>query len=346
MGVNHKIRLVIENIYPEIPYTGGLDSSQPSGGPFPTHPGMEFVCYGVTAEFSLKLPNSTAFDVVTSGVLVHSEEGLSTTVASPSLQPYQTGPTDVYDPNTTVGHSAKSPPSRFRSIQPKPARRSVSPSPRFSGHAAGPRAPPPLRPRAQRRLSSPEAPRLNRVFPAPTSTTPNPPTVARKQQAAMDLQFSGNRDAQELSAADFFKKLNILYRTNNTTDAQKFIDVADRFLDQSPADKWYNTLKATVPAPASTTDWRAFQTAFPPGPSAPSTPSIPVVADAAAATAAPKTHRGATGEMKEQLRKVLEACMAVTLAGLLEHLALNCRTGFEPGSVKPCLVLRKAVMAV
>ncbi|KAJ6622477.1 hypothetical protein B0H10DRAFT_2014026 [Mycena sp. CBHHK59/15] len=40
---------------------------------------MEFVCYGVTAEFSLKLPNSTAFDVVTSGVLVHPEEGLSTT---------------------------------------------------------------------------------------------------------------------------------------------------------------------------------------------------------------------------------------------------------------------------
>ncbi|KAJ6552191.1 hypothetical protein DFH09DRAFT_1319247 [Mycena vulgaris] len=78
----------------------------------------------------------------------------------------------------------------------------------------------------------------------------------------LDLHFSGHREKDEPSAANFIKKLNILYRTNNTSEAERFIDVGDRFEDQSPADKWYTGLKATVPAPASITSWDAFRVAF------------------------------------------------------------------------------------
>ncbi|KAJ6449409.1 hypothetical protein DFH09DRAFT_1118582 [Mycena vulgaris] len=57
---------------------------RPSGGPFLTHPGMEFIGYGVTAEFSFKFPNSTVFEVVASGVLVRPEQGLPTKYESSS----------------------------------------------------------------------------------------------------------------------------------------------------------------------------------------------------------------------------------------------------------------------
>ncbi|KAJ6525837.1 hypothetical protein DFH09DRAFT_1095549 [Mycena vulgaris] len=73
-----QIRLLVENCFPEIPFTGGLSSSQPSGGRFPTHPRMEFICYSVTAEFYIKFPDSNTFAVVASGVLVHPEQGRPT----------------------------------------------------------------------------------------------------------------------------------------------------------------------------------------------------------------------------------------------------------------------------
>ncbi|KAJ6458085.1 hypothetical protein DFH09DRAFT_1349420 [Mycena vulgaris] len=84
----------------------------------------------------------------------------------------------------------------------------------------------------------------------------------QKPVAAMDLQFSGEHDKVELSAANFMKKLNMLHRTNKTPEAEKFIDVADRFEEDSPAEKWFNNLQATVPTPAAASDWAAVQTAF------------------------------------------------------------------------------------
>ncbi|KAJ6630405.1 hypothetical protein B0H10DRAFT_2208070 [Mycena sp. CBHHK59/15] len=78
----------------------------------------------------------------------------------------------------------------------------------------------------------------------------------------MDLQFSGEHEKVELSAANFMKKLNMLHHTNKMPEAKKFIDVADRFEEDSPAEKWFNTLQATVPLPAAASDWAAFQVAF------------------------------------------------------------------------------------
>ncbi|KAJ6576671.1 hypothetical protein DFH09DRAFT_1078234 [Mycena vulgaris] len=123
---------------------------------------------------------------------------------------------------------------------------------------AAPRVPPPLPPRPVRRLSFPPSVPLTRVPLAPTPLVIPP----QKPVAAMDLQFSGKHDKVELSAANFMKKLNMLHRTNKTPEAEKFIDVADRFEEDSPAEKWFNNLQATVPTPAAASDWAAFQTAF------------------------------------------------------------------------------------
>ncbi|KAJ6488705.1 hypothetical protein DFH09DRAFT_1105563 [Mycena vulgaris] len=78
----------------------------------------------------------------------------------------------------------------------------------------------------------------------------------------MDLQFSGKHNKVELSAANFMKKLNMLHCTNKTPKAEKFIDVADCFEEDSPAKKWFNNLQAAVPTPAVASNWVPFQAAF------------------------------------------------------------------------------------
>ncbi|KAJ6545877.1 hypothetical protein DFH09DRAFT_1508801 [Mycena vulgaris] len=179
----------------------------------------------------------------------------------------------VSDPSSPIPRGGPFPPPTGSPLTP-----SSSPSSPLLGHtrlaaallitppattSTAPRVPPPLPPRSQRPPLGSQAPPLNRVFPDPVPSTPQSlPTRAHKQNTAMDLRFSGDRDKQELSAANFIKQLNILYRTNGTTEPLKFIDVADRFEDQSPADKWYTALKNATPQPAAATDWDAFRVAF------------------------------------------------------------------------------------
>lgn len=78
------------------------------------------------------------------------------------------------------------------------------------------------------------------------------------------ITFTGERNKKdEISAANFVKRLNTQFRTNGTiADKDKFIEIADRFEDESPADKWYQALKADPSTPAAATDWGAFCTAF------------------------------------------------------------------------------------
>ncbi|KAJ7078426.1 hypothetical protein B0H15DRAFT_860422 [Mycena belliarum] len=78
------------------------------------------------------------------------------------------------------------------------------------------------------------------------------------------FQYSGNtRDPNEIAAIDFLRKMNIVFRQNGiTTDADKFLEVADRFNYASPADQWFEAIKADTTNPALSTDWDAFCTAF------------------------------------------------------------------------------------
>ncbi|KAJ6609955.1 hypothetical protein B0H10DRAFT_2225483 [Mycena sp. CBHHK59/15] len=109
-----------------------------------------------------------------------------------------------------------------------------------------PRVPPPLPPRPVGHSTQSLAPPFVQAFPTQTHTAPIPHVPTQNATVPMsDLFFSGDRSKKiELSAANFLKRLNILYR------------------DQSAADKWFVALKNTVPAPAATTDWAAFSTAF------------------------------------------------------------------------------------
>ncbi|KAJ7218192.1 hypothetical protein C8J57DRAFT_1095696 [Mycena rebaudengoi] len=77
-------------------------------------------------------------------------------------------------------------------------------------------------------------------------------------------QFTGDRNAtNEPAAADFIKRLDTQFRATNTTvDADKFVELADRLKSDSPAERWYDELKADASKVTQTTVWAAFCTAF------------------------------------------------------------------------------------
>ncbi|KAJ7439900.1 hypothetical protein B0H11DRAFT_554006 [Mycena galericulata] len=78
------------------------------------------------------------------------------------------------------------------------------------------------------------------------------------------MTFTGDRNKKdELSAANFIRRLNILFRAQATTaDKDKLAEVADRFEDESPADKWFTALVADPANPAAASNWDAFCVAF------------------------------------------------------------------------------------
>ncbi|KAK7027038.1 hypothetical protein R3P38DRAFT_2527211 [Favolaschia claudopus] len=67
--------------------------------------------------------------------------------------------------------------------------------------------------------------------------------------------FTGSRGTDKVSAADFLKDARIYYRERGITDqAEKLVDIGDRFRGGSPAEEWFKALKPTV--------WADFEKEF------------------------------------------------------------------------------------
>ncbi|KAJ6596757.1 hypothetical protein B0H10DRAFT_2232200 [Mycena sp. CBHHK59/15] len=215
--------------------------------------------FQVTLHFEIDdIDQVTTYDIACE-YFIHLEEHFQNNFPDPHVRggPFPLPPGTAHTP-------LSSPLTSPEQLDPEPLAPAllITPPPAASRE---PRVPPPLPPRPAGHATNSLVPLFQQAFPMPTCPVPTIIIPAQIASVAMsDLFFSGDRNKKnELTTANFLKHLNILYRSSPAmTDTQKFTDVADRFEDQSAADKWFTGLKNTVPAPVTSTDWAAFSTVF------------------------------------------------------------------------------------